>query len=168
MEDKKAAMIKLLVLDVDGVLTDGRIFINERGKEIKCFHVRDGLGLKLLMRAGIDVVIITGRESNSVAFRAKELGIQEVHQGVNDKKALIVEMMKRKKLNKEQVCCVGDDLPELPLLHLAGVAVAVADAADEVRNAASFITKNRGGHGAVREVCEMILKAQQKWPGDDL
>ena len=166
MEDRKMAVIKLLVLDVDGVMTDGRIFIDARGEEIKCFNVRDGFGLRLLMTAGIEVVIITGRESNSVTYRAKELRIREVYQGVDDKGALFAELMRRKKLKKEQVCCIGDDLPDLPLFHGAGVPIAVADAAAEIRNAASYVTKNRGGNGAIREVCEMILKAQQRWPLD--
>ena len=163
MEDKRTADLKLLVLDVDGVLTDGRITINERGEEFKSFDVKDGLGLRLLMEAGVDVIIITGRKSKSVAYRAEELGIREVYQGVKNKSALFADLLKRKRLEKEQVCCMGDDLPDLPLFQLSGISVAVADAVSEVRNEASFITKNRGGNGAVREVCDMILKAQQRW-----
>jgi len=166
MDDKRAADVKLLVLDVDGVMTDGRITINEQGEEVKSFDVKDGLGLRLLMNAGIDVVIITGRKSKSVAYRAEELGIREVYQGVKDKGALFSDLVKRKKLEKEQVCCIGDDLPDLPLFQLAGVSVAVADAVSEVQNEAIFITKNRGGNGAVREVCDMILKARQKLQDD--
>lgn len=161
--DDKAAKIKLLILDVDGVLTDGQIIINDRGEEIKSFHVRDGQGLVLLMNAGIEVVIITGRKSEAVAHRARELGIREVYQGVNDKGALCKKLMEQRKLEREQICCIGDDLPDLPLFQQAGLSIAVADAADEVRHAAGIITENSGGKGAVREACEMILKAREKW-----
>jgi len=162
MEDK-AAKIKTLILDVDGVLTDGRITINDRGEEIKSFHARDGLGLRLLMNAGIDVIIITGRKSEVVAHRARELGIKEVYQGIKDKGALCKKLMKQKQLEKDQLCCIGDDLPDLPVFHLAGLSIAVADAATEVRHAAGIITKNEGGKGAVREACEIILKTRKTW-----
>ena len=161
---KKAIRIKLLILDVDGVMTDGRIVINGQGEEIKSFHARDGQGLKLLRQAGIEVVIISGRKSKANAYRAKELGIQEIYQGVKHKERICKKLIQQKKLDKEQVCCVGDDLPDLPMFHQVGVSIAVADAATEVREAASLVTKNRGGRGAIREVCELILKAQQKWP----
>jgi len=163
MLDEKAAKIKLLILDVDGVLTDGRIIINDRGEEIKSFHVRDGQGLKLLMNAGIEVIIITGRKSEAVAYRAKELGIREVYQGVKDKGALCKKLMVQKNLEKDHLCCIGDDLPDLPLFRLAGLSIAVADAADEVRQAAGIIAEKSGGKGAVREACEMILKTKEKW-----
>ena len=164
MIEDMAAKIKLLILDVDGVMTDGRIIINEKGEEIKRFDVKDGLGLKLLMRSGIDVIIITGRKSRAVEYRAKDLGIREIYQGVKDKKSLFTGLIQRKKLKKDQVCCIGDDLPDLPIFDRAGIAIAVRDAAPEVRDAADFITKNRGGYGAVREVCELILRAQKNWP----
>ncbi len=160
-----ATRIKLLILDVDGVMTDGRIIMNARGEEIKRFHVRDGYGIKCLLDAGIDVVIITGRKSKVVEFRAKELGIQEVYLGVKEKGSVCRELIERKNLIKDEVCCMGDDLPDLSMFIQAGVCIAVADAAAEVRNAASYVTEQRGGHGAVREVCELILKAQQNWPG---
>ena len=160
-----ATRIRLLILDVDGVMTDGRVILNARGEEIKRFHVRDGYGIKRLLAAGIDVVIITGRKSKAVEHRAKELGIQEVYQGVNEKGSICKEVMARKNLIKDQVCCMGDDLPDLPMFTRAGVSVAVADAAVEVRSAASLVTDQKGGQGAVREVCEWILKAQQIWPG---
>ncbi len=163
MIEDMAAAIKLLVLDVDGVMTDGRILLTGGGEEIKCFHVRDGLGLKLLMEAGIDVAIITGRASQAVLSRARELGITEVHQGIRDKAAIFSSLVKNKGLEKEQVCAMGDDLPELAVFRLAGLSVAVGDAAVEVREAASMVTRHRGGMGAVREVCELILKAQGKW-----
>ncbi len=163
MMEEKGAKIKTLILDVDGVLTDGHITFNDRGEETKSFHVRDGLGLRLLMRAGIEVIIITGRQSEVVAHRARELGIREVYQGIKDKGALCKKLMKEKKLEKDHLCCMGDDLPDLPLFHLAGLSIAVADAADEVRHEAGIVTKTRGGKGAVREACEMILKARKQW-----
>ena len=159
-----AAKIKLLILDVDGVMTDGRIILNDQGEEIKYFHVKDGHGLRRLLRAGIDVLIITGRKSKAVEHRAKDLGIREVYQGVKDKGSLCKELIQLKRLDKEQVCCMGDDLPDLPMFGLTGASVAVADAASELRAAARYVTKNRGGNGAVREVCELILKAQDRWP----
>ena len=163
--EEKGKKIRLLVLDVDGVMTDGGINIDEHGKETKRFHVRDGLGLKMLMSAGIDVVIISGRKSEAVEQRAKDLGIREVYQGVKDKGPLLRELIQRKKLRRKQVCCMGDDLPDIPMFNQAGFSIAVADAVREARDAADFITINRGGNGAVREVCELILKAQGAWPG---
>lgn len=164
MTESWATRIRLLILDVDGVMTDGRIIMDGRGEEVKCFHVRDGYGLKRLLDAGIDVVIITGRTSKTVEHRAQELGIQEVYQGVKKKESLCREIIQRKALTKDQVCCVGDDLPDLSMFKEAGISIAVADAAAEVRDAASYVTENRGGNGAVREICELILKAQQRWP----
>ena len=164
MTENWAARIKLLILDVDGVMTDGRIIMNENGEEIKCFHVRDGHGLKLLLSAGIDVIIISGRKSKTVKYRAKELGIQEIYQGVKGKESLCRKLIQRKGLKREQVCCMGDDLPDLPMFSEAGISIAVADASPEVRAAARFVTRNGGGNGAVREVCELILKGQEKWP----
>jgi YrbI family 3-deoxy-D-manno-octulosonate 8-phosphate phosphatase len=168
MIEEWAAKIKLLILDVDGVLTDGRIIINDSGEEIKCFHVRDGHGLRLLMNAGIHVVIITGRKSKTVEHRARDLGIREVYQGVKDKESLLKELIQYKNLDKEKVCCMGDDLPDLPMFNQVGVSIAVADACIELRTEADFVTRKRGGKGAVREVCELILKAQGKWPNTGL
>lgn len=161
--EKQASKLKTLVLDVDGVLTDGRIHINDRGEEIKSFHVRDGQGLSLLMSAGIEVIIISGRNSEAVSHRAKELGIREVYQGVKDKGALLKKLMKQKKIERDHLCCIGDDLADLPLFHQAGLSIAVADAAPEVRHEAGIITKSGGGKGAVREACEMILKSLEIW-----
>ncbi len=161
---EKLAAIRLLVLDVDGVLTDGRFFLTEKGEEYKAFHAKDGHGLRMLMKAGVIVALISGRNSTSVDRRAKDLGINRVYQGIKNKEALLVEIMDQEHLRKEEVCCVGDDLPDLPLFSFVGVSVAVADAAPEVRQAASFTTKCCGGSGAVREVCEVILKAKGLWP----
>lgn len=159
-----AKKIKLLILDVDGVMTDGRIVMNDLGQEIKFFNVRDGHGIRLLLKAGIDVAIITGRESETVRRRAADLGITIVYQGIRDKESICKKIMKEKGLSKEQVCCMGDDLPDIPMFNCAGLPVAVADAAYETRKSALYITKTSGGYGAVREMCEIILKAKDSWP----
>jgi 3-deoxy-D-manno-octulosonate 8-phosphate phosphatase (KDO 8-P phosphatase) len=161
---EKFAAIKLLVLDVDGVLTDGRFFLTESGEEYKAFDSKDGHGLRMLMTGGVGVVIISGRNSRAVDHRAKELGITGVYQGIRRKEVLLLDILAQEHLRKEEVCCVGDDLPDLPLFSHAGVSVAVADAVPELRQAATFTTKSRGGAGAVREVCELILKAKDLWP----
>jgi 3-deoxy-D-manno-octulosonate 8-phosphate phosphatase (KDO 8-P phosphatase) len=161
---EKFAAIKLLVLDVDGVLTDGRFFLTENAEEYKAFDSKDGHGLRMLMAGGVGVVIISGRNSKAVDLRAKELGITRVYQGIRSKEALLLDILAKEPFTKEEICCVGDDLPDLPLFPHAGVSVAVADAVPELRQAATFTTKSRGGAGAVREVCELILKAKDLWP----
>jgi 3-deoxy-D-manno-octulosonate 8-phosphate phosphatase (KDO 8-P phosphatase) len=161
--EKRAKGIKLLMLDVDGVLTDGTIHLSASGGETKVFHARDGYGLKRLMESGIDVALISGRESRAVENRAGELGIRLVFQGVKDKKAVCRELLKQKALKRGEVASVGDDLPDLSLFAFSGVRIAVADAAGELLEAADVITDQRGGYGAVREVCEWILKLQEKW-----
>ncbi|OPX38961.1 MAG: phenylphosphate carboxylase subunit delta [Desulfobacteraceae bacterium 4484_190.1] len=160
---EKAARIKLLFLDVDGVMTDGRIIMNDRGEETKCFDVKDGQGLKILLSSGIEVVIITGRNSKVVSHRAHELGIKEVYQGVKEKNGLCRQLIKGKGLNKADVCYMGDDLPDIAAFHECGLSIAVSDAAGEVCASADLITKKKGGRGAVREVCEWILTCQGKW-----
>ncbi len=159
----ETARIKLLFLDVDGVLTDGHIIINEKGEETQSFYVRDGLGLKTLISAGIEVVIMTGRTSMAVAHRAEELGIEEVYQGIADKQALCRQIIRKKGLNKMEVGCIGDDLPDLAMFMEAGLRIAVADAVEEVRREADFVTKKGGGNGAVREACEWILNHRGPW-----
>ena len=154
----------MLILDVDGVLTDGRITINEKGEEVKSFNVKDGLGLKILMSTGIEVVIITGRKSMVVKHRAKELGIDEVWQGIKDKRMLCKKIIGEKGLKKEEVCCIGDDLPDLAMFMEAGLRIAVADGVEEICEEADFVTKKNGGYGAVREACEWILKSKGVWP----
>jgi YrbI family 3-deoxy-D-manno-octulosonate 8-phosphate phosphatase len=163
MINEKASKIKLLLLDVDGVMTDGRITINDRGQETKVFNVKDGLGLKMLMSSGLEVVIVTGRRSQALAHRSKELGIEEVYQGVKDKNTVCQQLKKTKDLKTEQVCSLGDDIPDLAMFTESGLCIAVADAVKEVREAADFVTKSNGGFGAVREACELILKCQGKW-----
>lgn len=163
MLNEKASKIKLLLLDVDGVMTDGRIIMNDRGEETKAFNVKDGLGLKMLMSSGLEVAIVTGRRSQVLAHRSRELGIEEVYQGVKDKNTVCRQLKKARDLKKEQVCSLGDDIPDLAMFTESGLCIAVADAVEEVREAADFITKSNGGFGAVREACELILKCQGKW-----
>jgi YrbI family 3-deoxy-D-manno-octulosonate 8-phosphate phosphatase len=163
MIEKKALNIQILFLDVDGVLTEGRITLDEGGKELKTFHVKDGQGLKLLLSGGVDVVIVTARESRALVQRARELGIEAVYQGISDKRSLCRGILTERNLDKKAACSVGDDLPDLGMFRESGLRIAVADAAKEVREAADFITRSRGGLGAVREVCELILKSQGKW-----
>ena len=160
---KKAAKIKLLLLDVDGVLTDGRIIIDDRGVETKHFHVRDGQGIALLLRSGIAVGFITGRSSNVVRHRAKDLGVRLVYQGVADKLACYRQIKQKALLDDDDIAYIGDDMIDLPILSRVGLAMSVADGWAELAPAVDYITIARGGQGAVREVAELLLKAQQKW-----
>jgi YrbI family 3-deoxy-D-manno-octulosonate 8-phosphate phosphatase len=160
---ERAARVRLLVLDVDGVLTDGRITYTADGVEVKSFHVRDGSGIVFWQRLGGQVAIISGRASNAVTVRAKELGINNVMQGVEDKRLALTEVLSATGIPSDDVCAVGDDLPDLPLLKACGLAVAVADACREARVAAHYVTRACGGHGAVREVVELLLRAQGRW-----
>lgn len=160
---KKARTVKLLLLDVDGVLTDGSIVIDGRGDEIKRFDVRDGEGIKLLLRARIQVGMISGRASKAVTGRARELGIRMVHQGVPDKRQLYDKIKARTGLTDREIAYVGDDLTDLPILRQAGLAIAVNDGWDGLNPIVDYVTRNPGGRGAVREVAELILRAQSKW-----
>ena len=161
-----AQQVRLVALDVDGVLTDGGLHYDPEGREQKRFHVADGLGIKLLRRAGLEVAIISGRASPAVAARARELGIAHLHQGVEDKRALLDQLLARLELCPAQVAYMGDDLPDLPVLRVVGFPAAPADARPEVRQAARWVTSAPGGRGAVRELAEHLLKAQGKWdPG---
>ena len=154
--------IKLLILDVDGVMTDGRIIIDDAGLESKQFDVRDGHGLKMLMRYGIDVALLTGRKSRVVEHRAADLGISEVHQGIWNKLEIFDDILKRRNLAAEETAYIGDDVVDVPLLRRVGFGVAVADACPEAVRAAFYVTDRPGGRGAVREVCEMILRVQDR------
>jgi 3-deoxy-D-manno-octulosonate 8-phosphate phosphatase (KDO 8-P phosphatase) len=160
----KAEAIRLLILDVDGVLTDGQFFLTEQGEELKSFNTKDGHGLRLLMAEGIEVALISGRNSRAVDLRARDLGIREVYQGIKDKGPLCEQIIRQRSLRKDQVCCVGDDLPDLPLFEHSGICFAVSDASPVIRALADYTTRQRGGHGAVREVCEVILESRGKWP----
>ncbi len=162
---QRAQNIHLLLLDVDGVLTDGSLYFDAKGETFKVFHVRDGHGIKLAQRAGIEVALLSGRRSDAAYHRAKELGISRFHEGVRDKVAVLEEIMAALGIEAGQVAAVGDDLVDLPHMARVGLAVAVADAVPEVLAAAHWITANPGGRGAVREVCDLIIKAQEKWEG---
>jgi 3-deoxy-D-manno-octulosonate 8-phosphate phosphatase (KDO 8-P phosphatase) len=156
----RAARIRVAVFDVDGTLTDGRLWYGEDGRETKVFHVHDGLGLKRLQANGVQVAIITARISHPVALRAEELDIAHVYQGQGDKRGCLLELLDALKLVPEQAAFVGDDLPDLPAMRIAGLAVAVANAHPWVAEQAHWQTRLGGGRGAAREVCDLILHAQ--------
>jgi len=160
---KRAARIRLLLMDCDGVLTDGRIWLFENGEEQKGFHTRDGLGIELLHRAGLRSGIISGRTSSAVQKRAHGLGMSFVIQGCEDKQKAFAEILDQAGLENLEVAFIGDDLNDIPLMLQSGLGVAVADAALEAREHAHYITSVAGGSGAVREVIELILKAQGRW-----
>lgn len=157
------AMIRLLLLDVDGVLTDGRIVYDSNGCESKAFDVKDGHGLKLVQRAGIQVGIITGRQSEVVARRAAELGIEIVYQGAKDKSLPFNDILKNLSLTPEEVAYVGDDIVDLPVMRKVGFAATVADAVDDVKAFADMVAKRSGGRGAVREICDFLLRESGRW-----
>lgn len=160
---RRARAIRLLVLDVDGVLTDGRLLYTYDGDEVKAFHILDGLGVKLAAKAGLTVAMVTGRRSQMVVRRARELGIGLLFEGVEDKLAVLRELLERTGLPAFQVAWIGDDLPDLPPMRQAGLAVSVPGGAPEVRAAAHYLTRRLGGAGAVREAVELLLKAQGQW-----
>jgi len=160
---ERCAGIQLLLLDVDGVLTDGGIVYADDGRELKQFHVRDGSALAFWQLAGKRAAILTGRTSRVVEVRAKELGIAPVIQGAADKLDAFRDLLSQTGLQARAVCFVGDDLPDLPVLQVCGLAVAVADACPEAMAVAQYVTKAEGGRGAVREVVELILRSQGHW-----
>jgi len=157
---EKAKKIKLLILDVDGVLTDGKLFFDNEGNEYKSFHARDGHGIKLLRQTGVEVAVISGRKSNSVALRMKSLGIEHVYQGHENKQAAFYEIIEKTGLLPEQAAHIGDDLLDLPIMIRVGLAIAVNDANFAVKQRADWCTQLPGGQGAVREVCDLIMQAQ--------
>jgi 3-deoxy-D-manno-octulosonate 8-phosphate phosphatase (KDO 8-P phosphatase) len=161
--ERRAARVKLLLMDCDGVLTDGRITLLENGDEQKSFHTRDGHGIVLLHRAGLNSGIISGRTSSLVERRARELGMRYVRQGTWDKVKDFDELLAEAGVTDHEVAFVGDDVTDIPLMQRSALAVAVADAAPETIAAAHYVTQLPGGHGAVREVTELILKAQGRW-----
>ncbi|RPI37963.1 MAG: HAD-IIIA family hydrolase [Nitrospiraceae bacterium] len=158
-----AGNIKMLILDVDGVLTDGSIILDNEGNEYKSFHVRDGHGIKMLIHSGIKVAIITGRHSKVVERRAHELGITEVFQKCHDKRVAYRKLIGQYSLEEREVAYIGDDIVDAPIMSMVGLPVAVADATEETKGFALLVTKNRGGRGAVREVADFILKAKGIW-----
>ena len=161
---ERANDIRLLVLDVDGVLTDGRLIFSARGEEQKVFHVRDGAGIVQLLRAGLQIAVISGRQSKAVDKRMTELGVTWVRQGISDKLAALRELLDILALGPQAVASVGDDTPDLPIFQVARLAIAVADAHPSVKSQAHFITQANGGQGAVREVCDLILESQRRVP----
>lgn len=154
------ARIRLLILDVDGVLTDGRLYFGPQGEALKVFHVRDGVGLKQLVAAGIAVAVISGRRSEMTSRRCRELGVSHVMQGVKDKLTAFRRLCARLDLAAAACACIGDDTPDVPLMRAAGLAFAVADAHPQARGAAHVVTTLPGGGGAVREVCDYLLTAR--------
>jgi 3-deoxy-D-manno-octulosonate 8-phosphate phosphatase (KDO 8-P phosphatase) len=161
--ERRASRIKLLLMDCDGVLTDGRLWLTEDGDEQKSFDTKDGLGLDLLHRAGLRSGIISGRSSKAVARRASELGIEFVRQGDAEKIAAFEEVLRLAGVDDDQVAFIGDDLTDIPLMQRSELSVAVADAVEEARAVAHYVTRAKGGRGAVREVVEIILKSQGRW-----
>lgn len=159
---ERANDIRLLVLDVDGVLTDGRLYFSARGEEMKSFHVRDGAGIVHVLKAGLQVAVISGRQSRAVERRMAELGVTWIRQGVVDKHAALRELLDILGLGPQAVACIGDDSADLPLFETARLAVAVADAHPSVKAQAHFITQAMGGQGAVREICDLILETQRR------
>lgn len=159
---ERANDVRLLVLDVDGVLTDGRLYFSSRGEELKCFHVRDGAGIVQLLRAGIQVAVISGRRSRAVERRMSELGVSWLRQGIDDKLAALRELLDILGIGPQAIATVGDDVADLPILSVARLAIAVADAHASVKSRAHFITQAPGGRGAVREVCDLILESQRR------
>ncbi len=160
---EKAKKIKLLLLDVDGVLTDGRIIYDSRGRDLKFFDVHDGLGVYLLKKAGIPTILITAKGSRAIKPRAKDMKVDAVFANISPKSAVLEGVLKKYKVGLEEVCFIGDDLVDLCMIKRVGLPVAVNNACEEIKKSAVYITAKRGGRGAVREVIEMILKAQGKW-----
>ncbi|MBP7342058.1 MAG: HAD-IIIA family hydrolase [Smithellaceae bacterium] len=160
---EKLAKIKMLILDVDGVMTDGGILMDSDGREMKKFNVRDGHGLVMIQRHGIQVAILTGRTSAVVEHRARDLRISEVYQGALNKKEVFATILEKNRLAPEEIAYMGDDIVDIPVLKMVGFSAAVADALDVVKRSVDFVTVQPGGKGAVREVCEMLLMAQGHW-----
>jgi len=157
---ERAARIRMLVLDVDGVLTDGRLYFDSSGNELKAFNTRDGLGMKALQSHDTILALITGRRSDIVSQRAAQLGIEHVYQGRNDKLNAFNELLSDTPMDEENICFAGDDWIDIPVLDRVGLAVTVADADDVVKNRAHWVTRRKGGQGAVREICDLILAAR--------
>lgn len=157
----RAARVKMLIMDVDGVMTDGGMYYGENGEEFKKFNTRDGQGIALLHEAGIKTAIVTRERTNIVERRAAKLGIKEVHQGIKDKMVVVESLLKRIGLGPDDVCYIGDDLGDVSVLGYVGFAVTVADALPCAKERAHYITRLKGGEGAVREVCDLILTARR-------
>ena len=163
MEKTDYAKLELLVLDCDGVLTDGSVTLDSNGQEIKTFHSRDGAGMKYWQRVGRKIAIITGRGSPAVTIRARELGVEEVHMNAKDKLPVFEQVLARLGVSADRAVVIGDDLTDLPMLLNCGFAVSVPDAPEEVKSRAAYVTKLPGGSGCVRETIELILKGSGEW-----
>ena len=159
---KHAEQIKLLICDVDGVFSDGLIYMGNNGEELKTFHTKDGFGIKAILNIGIDVAIITGRESKIVETRMTALGIKHIYQGKENKLAIYNDLLKELNLSAQQVAYIGDDVVDLPVITDCGLGVAVKDAHPLVLQGADFITRTKGGYGAVREVCDLFLQCHDQ------
>ena len=157
---QKAKNIKLLICDVDGVLTDGGLYFDQRGDEFKRFNVQDGYGLKLAMSFGIEVGVISARKSPVVEYRLKDLGIKHYYQGQHDKKVGLLDLLKKLDVNLMQTAYIGDDIIDLPIMTQVGLSIAVSNSVDSIKIYADYITKMEGGNGAVREVCDLLLSVQ--------
>ena len=163
--EQKIKKIKLLILDVDGVLTNGEIVLDERGREIKTFDVRDGYGLVLLQRAGYKTAILSARSAGAVTARAKDLKITKICQNASPKLRVYRRLLREMKLKDEQACFIGDDLPDIEVLKSVGFSVSVPNGSSEVKRIVDYVTQRAGGNGAVREIVELILKVNRKWSG---
>jgi 3-deoxy-D-manno-octulosonate 8-phosphate phosphatase (KDO 8-P phosphatase) len=157
---QRAKGLKLMIFDVDGVMTDGTLYYSERGEELKAFNIQDGHGIKMLRQYGVEVALITARKSRAVELRAANLGLAHLHQGVEDKRSAHASLLAQLGLAAEQSGCMGDDLLDLPLITRCGFAATVPAAPEALKLRAHYLTRAQGGHGAVREVCEFILRAQ--------
>ena len=161
--EKKAKKIKLILMDADGVLTEGKIIFYSGGGEAKAFDVKDGVGIKLAQRAGLKIGIITGRTSEAIARRAQELEVEEIHQGAKEKIISYEKILSKHSLHDENVCFIGDDIIDIPVMKRVGFPAAVADAHEDILPFAIYQTSLKGGQGAVREVIDLIIKTQGKW-----
>lgn len=159
----KINKIKLLILDVDGVLTDGRIIYDSEGRQIKFFYVQDGLGVRLLKAVGIKTILITAKPSRTIEYRARDMMVEKVYEGIHPKTRVLGEILETHAIKEEEICYVGDDLVDLGMMKIVGFPVAVANACREIKDSAGYITRKSGGNGAVREIAELILTTQGKW-----
>lgn len=160
---EKIKKVKLLILDVDGVLTDGRIIYDSKGRDSKFFDVHDGLGVYLLKMAGIKTILITARGSKTIKHRAKDMQVEEFYEDIFPKTKILDKILEKHKIAKDEICFIGDDLVDLSIMKAIGFPVAVANGCQEIKDAARYVTQKSGGRGAVREIAELILKTQGKW-----
>jgi len=160
---EKAEKIRMVIFDVDGVLTDGRLYVTDQGTELKAFYSRDGLGMRMLQQSGVDIAVMTGRTSETVKHRMAEMRIRHVYQGQHNKLPALDSLIDETGVTAEAIAYLGDDIVDLPVMRQVGLAVAVADAHEDVKLYADWQTPNNGGLGAARDLCELIMKAQNTW-----